>query len=256
MKTWNISYFNQIALIVFFSFGLFGCATTATPEQAASFAQKPIITDPLEPFNRTMYGVNKRLDSAIVKPLAQGYRAITPAPVRSSVTNFFANIEEISVFVNKILQARFKEAGVTAGRFAINTTVGVLGLFDVAANKLNIHEEQADFGQTMYVWGVKRSEYLVLPILGVSTVRDTAGKAPDYLFGVWDYTPLEVQIIAYALMSINLRAIYLDQEDILKSAFDEYAFVRDIYIQQRTAFLTGKTDVTDWDEELINEYTY
>lgn len=247
---------TQIFLIAVLALGLLGCATTATPEQAKARAALPTITDPFEPFNRTVYAMNKSVDTVLVKPLAQGYTAVTPAPVRSSVTNFFNNIEEIPVFINTVLQGRFKDAGVTAGRFAINSTLGILGLFDVADVNMKIKEEQADFGQTFYVWGVKRSPYLVLPILGPSTVRDSLGKVPDYFIGVWDFAPLEVQIIAYSLMAVNLRATYLDQEEILKSAFDEYTFVRDIYIQQREAMLKGNKDMLDWDEELINEYVY
>lgn len=240
-------------LIILLSLGLFGCASTATPEQAAAFAAQPLITDPFEPFNRSMYSVNKRLDTVLLKPLAQGYTAVTPAPVRASVGNFFANIEEVSVFVNKILQARFKEAGNTAGRFTINTTLGFLGLSDVAT-KMGIEREQADFGQTFYMWGIKRSPYLVLPMLGPTTAREGVGKVPGYLVSVWDFTAWEVQTAAFGLMAVDMRARYLDQTDVLDSAFDEYTFVRDIYIQQREATLLGRTDVTDWDEDLINEH--
>jgi phospholipid-binding lipoprotein MlaA len=244
---------TQMILILLLSLSLFGCATTATPEQAARIAAEPIITDPFEPFNRAMYGLNKNLDKAIVKPVAEGYRAVTPAQVRTSVGNFFSNIEEVPVFANKVLQAKFKEAGNTLRRFAVNTTLGVLGLFDVAT-KMGIDREQGDFGQTLYVWGVKSSPYLVLPVLGPTTMRDGLGKLPDYYLGLWDFTSLEVQIAAYALMAVNVRSTYLDQEDILKSAFDEYAFVRDIYIQRRESTLKGQNDITDWDEDLINEH--
>ncbi len=246
----------KLIFLIALSFSLFGCATTSTPEQAAQFAREPIITDPFESFNRTMYGLNKNLDTAVVKPVAEAYVAVTPAPVRSSITNFFANIEEIPVFINTVLQARFTDAGVTAGRFAINTTLGLLGLFDVATNHMGIEERQADFGQTFYVWGIKHSAYLVFPVLGPSTVRDTAGKVPDYFIGVWDFAPLEVQILAYGLRAVNKLSTYLEQEDKLKYAFDEYSFMRDIYIQQREAFLKGNDDVLDWDEDLINENVY
>jgi phospholipid-binding lipoprotein MlaA len=235
---------------------LWGCATTTTPGEAPKSAGKPLITDPFEPFNRTMYGFNKGVDTVLVKPVAKGYNVVVPPSVRDGVWNFFANIEEVSVFLNTLLQARFTDAGITLGRFTINSTIGVLGIFDVAADKWDITEKQADFGQTLYSWGIKRSAYLVMPILGPSTVRDTMGKAPDYLFSVWDFAPWEVQIAAYGLMAVSLRASYLDEEEYLQSAFDEYAFVRDIYIQQRVALLKGREDVTDWDEDLINEHTY
>ncbi|MFA6037060.1 MAG: VacJ family lipoprotein [Legionellales bacterium] len=241
-------------LILLLTLALYGCASTATPEQAAAFAQEPMITDPYEPFNRAMYGLNKNLDSVLVKPLAQGYVAVTPPKVRESVGNFFGNIEEISVFVNTVLQARFADAGKTAARFAINSTLGILGIFDVAAVNMDLEEAQGDFGQTFYVWGIKRSAYLVLPVLGPTTGREAVGKVPGYFFSVWDFTPWEVQIAAFGLMAIDVRSQYLDQEEILSSAFDEYSLVRDIYIQQREDFLSGQEDVTDWDEDLINEH--
>lgn len=241
-------------LIIVLTLGLFGCASTATPEQAAAFAQEPMITDPYEPFNRVMYGLNKNLDSVLTKPLAKGYVAVTPAPVRESVGNFFGNIEEISVFVNTVLQARFEDAGITATRFVVNSTLGILGLFDVAAHHMGIEEAQGDFGQTFYAWGIKRSAYLVLPVLGPTTGREAVGKIPGYYFSVWDFTPWEVQIAAFGLMAVDVRSQYLDQEELLTSAFDEYSLVRDIYIQQREAFLSGQEDVTDWDEDLINEH--
>jgi phospholipid-binding lipoprotein MlaA len=244
---------NMRILIILLSLCVFGCASTATPEQAAAFADEPMITDPFEPFNRTMYSFNKGLDTVVLKPIAQGYVEITPPKVRNSVESFFGNIEEISVFVNTVLQARFEDAGITAARFAINSTLGVLGLFDVAAN-WGIEEEQGDFGQTFYEWGVKRSAYLVLPVLGPTTGREGVGKVPGYFFSVWDFTAWEVQMAAFGLMAVDLRSQYLDQEEILKNAFDEYSLVRDIYIQQRETFLTGTEDVTDWDEDLINEH--
>ncbi|HLF66858.1 MAG TPA: VacJ family lipoprotein [Gammaproteobacteria bacterium] len=247
---------SQLATIFLLAVSLWGCATTASPEQAAAIAKKPMITDPFEPFNRTMYSFNKGLDTVLVKPIAEGYEAITPAPVRNSVGNFFTNIEEISVFVNKVLQARFTEAGTTAARFTVNSTVGVLGLFDMAT-RMGIEKTQADFGQTLYTWGIKRSAYLVLPVLGPTTVRDgIPGKAMDYYLSVWDFTPLEVQIAAFGLYAIHVRSTYLAQEDIIASAFDEYAFVRDIYIQRREVILKGSNDVTDWDQDLINEHLY
>lgn len=240
-------------LILVLTLALYGCASTATPEQAAAFAQKPMITDPYEPFNRAMYGLNKNLDSALVKPLAEGYVAVTPAKVRESVGNFFGNIEEISVFVNTVLQARFADAGKTAARFAINSTLGILGIFDVADVNMGLKEAQGDFGQTFYVWGIKRSAYLVLPVLGPTTGREAVGKIPGYYFSVWDFAPWQIEVPAFALMAVNVRSQYLDQEELLGSAFDEYSLVRDIYIQQREAFLTGQ-DVLDWDEDLINEH--
>ncbi|MGA2654753.1 MAG: VacJ family lipoprotein [Gammaproteobacteria bacterium] len=239
--------------IILLSLSLYGCATTSSPEQAAAFAEKPMITDPFEPINRKVYSFNKGLDTILVKPIAEGYVAVVPPFARSRVEDFFANIEEISVFVNTVLQARFEDAGITAARFAINSTLGVLGLFDVAES-WGMPEKQGDFGQTFYVWGVKRSVYLMLPVLGPTTGRETVGKVPGYLFSVWDFTPWEVQTAAFGLMAVDIRSQYLDQEEILNNAFDEYSLIRDIYIRQRETFLTGTEDVTDWDEDLINEH--
>lgn len=238
---------------ILLTLSLYGCATTSSPEQAAQFAEEPLITDPFEPFNRSMYNFNKVLDTILVKPVAEGYVAVVPATARESVDNFFGNIEEVSVFVNTILQGRFEDAGITATRFAINSTIGIFGLFDVA-EKWGMPEKQGDFGQTFYTWGIKRTAYLVLPVLGPTTGREGVGKVPGYFFSVWDLTEFEVQVAAFGLMAIDLRSQYLNQEEILANAFDEYTLVRDIYIQQRETFLKGTQDVTDWDEDLINEH--
>ena len=134
---------------------LVGCATTDK-----TGATRPI--DPLEPLNRKIYGFNSNVDTYVARPIALGYRAITPQPVRTGLYNFFANFNDVPITFNKLLQFEFKEAGISASRFVLNSTLGVFGLIDVAGYS-NIEKQQADFGQTLGLWGIKYSPYIVLP---------------------------------------------------------------------------------------------
>ncbi|MDP3036345.1 MAG: VacJ family lipoprotein, partial [Rhodocyclaceae bacterium] len=139
-----------------------GCATSGNPK------------DPIEGYNRAMYGFNEAVDTVLIKPVAQGYDAVLPAPVRTGVTNFFGNIADLFIGVNNLFQGKPDQAASDLGRVLINSTIGILGLFDVATEAgLEKHEE--DFGQTFGRWGVGNGAYVVLPIFGPRTVRDTAG---------------------------------------------------------------------------------
>jgi len=145
---------------------LAGCATSGNPK------------DPLEGFNRAMFAFNDALDAVAIKPVAQGYEAVMPAPLRTGVTNFFANIADLFIGINNLLQGKPEQALSDLGRVLINSTIGILGLFDVASEAgLEKHEE--DFGQTFGRWGVGDGAYLVLPFFGPRTVRDTAGLVLD-----------------------------------------------------------------------------
>ena len=130
--------------------------------------------DPWEGFNRSVFEFNEVLDRNVAKPLAQGYQYITPKPVDDSVTNFFSNLEDVLVIVNDVLQLKFGQALSDTGRVLINTTVGFFGLFDVAS-KIGLEKHNEDFGQTLGYWGVGSGPYLVLPVLGPSTLRDAFG---------------------------------------------------------------------------------
>lgn len=187
--------------------------------------------DPWEGFNRKVFAFNDVVDRYALKPVAQGYRFITPDPVETGVGNFFSNLGEIRTTLNSLLQGKGGNAGVSTGRFLINTTVGIGGLFDVAT-RMDITGREEDFGQTLGAWGVGEGAYLVLPLLGPSTVRDTAGLPVDAY--TYPLTYVEDDTVRYglrALQIIDARAGLLDQEALISG--DRYSFIRDAYLQQR-----------------------
>ena len=198
-------------------------------------AAGPDPRDPLEPFNRGVYKFNDTVDKAVLKPTAQGYAAVVPDPVRSGVTNFFQNFRDVTNAFNDLLQGKFSAAATDVGRIAVNSTVGILGVFDVAS-RIGLTKHNEDFGQTLGFWGLRDGPYLVLPILGPSTVRDSGGLVVDYFtdpeFAIFTEAPLTYAVFSVRL--VNLRANLLEREKIFEAAAtDRYAFLRDAYLQQR-----------------------
>ena len=192
--------------------------------------------DPWEGFNRAMFSFNDAIDGAILKPVAKGYKAVTPNLVQKGVSNFFSNLGEVNNVVNNALQAKPVGAAVSTGRFLINSTIGILGIFDVASY-FGMKEYEEDFGQTLGYWGVNTGPYLVVPFLGPSTVRDTTGfivdqttypEAEDYLnFNLtW-----EEDLALLALDVVQTRAHLLQAESFIVG--DRYSFIRDVYLQSR-----------------------
>jgi phospholipid-binding lipoprotein MlaA len=190
--------------------------------------------DPLEGFNRGVYQFNEDLDTAFLKPLAKGYRAITPAPVDRGVTNFFENIADVRNAANNLLQFKLTRAVTSVGRVLVNSTVGILGFVDVASN-LNMPRYTEDFGQTLGTWGVSPGPFIVLPFFGPSTGRDTVGLVVD-----WYTDPLTYVNdggVAWGLKGLRLvdrRADLLAASKVLEqAALDPYAFTRDAFLQRR-----------------------
>jgi phospholipid-binding lipoprotein MlaA len=228
---------------------LTGCATTpsgdmgAEPDATAAAqdaAEKDAANDPFEGFNRAMYTFNDTLDRYFLKPVAQGYRAVTPKPVRTGVSNFFSNLFEPIVMLNSLLQGKVANAGSDLGRFVTNSTVGLFGLFDVASHwGMARHEE--DFGQTLGKWGFSEGPYLVLPILGPSTIRDGVGTTVDFYTHPVSY--MEQRSTATKVNSLRIidaRSRLLEAGDILEQAAgdDPYIFVREAYRQRRRSLVT------------------
>jgi len=205
-------------------FCLTGCATGPQTNPA----------DPLEPLNRSVFRFNDTVDENVLKPVATGYRDYTPTLVQTGVRNVFNNFSDVSAALNNGLQLKGRQAASSLMRVLVNTTVGVYGLFDVAtAIKLERYPE--DFGQTLGYWGVRSGPYLVLPLLGPSTVRDTAGLPVD-----WQVDPVNNERIAnfgpetQILRIVDRRASYLAAGNMLNEAsIDKYAFLRDAYLQRR-----------------------
>lgn len=201
-----------------------GCATSGAERE-----RHP--DDPWEGFNRKVFAFNDVLDRYALKPVARGYRFITPDPVETGVGNFFSNLGEPRTALNSLLQGKGSNASVATGRFLINTTVGIGGLFDVAS-RMEVTGREEDFGQTLAVWGLEAGPYLVLPLLGPSTVRDTAGLPLDmYAYPTTYVEDDELRMGLTALRVIDARAGLLDQEALIRG--DRYSFIRDTWLQQR-----------------------
>ena len=193
------------------------------------------ISDPLEPMNRVFFAFNDQLYFLLLKPVARGYSFILPEGVRISIRNFFDNIETPIRLVNNLLQFKFKSAGNELLRFGVNSTVGVLGLFDIAQNHMDIKAQDEDFGQTLGKWGFGPGFYITWPILGPSSLRDSVGYAGDYFLDPVNY--IDPEIDRYAIKigdQVNRTSLVIGEyEEIKKDAIDPYAAIRDIYHQYR-----------------------
>jgi phospholipid-binding lipoprotein MlaA len=203
---------------------LAGCATGPTADPR----------DPLEPFNRGMYQFNDAVDRAVLKPVATVYRDVLPSPVRTGVTNFFANLQDAWSIVNNALQLKGEAAGNSFMRFGVNTLLGLGGVLDIAT-EMQIGRQTEDFGQTLGYWGVGAGPYLVLPLMGPSTVRDTAALPVDaqgnLVSGIND---VSTRNSLSALNLLNQRSRLLEASKMLDQvALDPYTFTRDAFLQRR-----------------------
>lgn len=199
------------------------------------YLEEDHIADPFEPLNRIAFQFNDKLYFWVLKPVAQGYSRIVVEDVRIAVKNFFNNIATPIRFVNCFLQLKFKPAGNELLRFGINTSVGILGLFDVARDNVGIQMQEEDLGQTLGVWGAGTGFYITWPILGPSSLRDTLGYAGDYFLDPVNYVnPMLDQYAIKVGDRVNRTSLSIgDYEDIKKEALDPYSAVKDIYHQYR-----------------------
>ncbi|HEY1057388.1 MAG TPA: VacJ family lipoprotein [Limnobacter sp.] len=214
-----------------------GCSTLRAPSPA----------DPFEGFNRGVSSFNEGVDTVVLKPLAKGYNAVTAPEVRTVVGNFFSNLEDIAVAFNNLLQGKPKEAGGDISRFALNSTIGIFGLVDVAS-ELGFQKHDEDFGQTLGVWGVGSGPYLVLPLLGPSTLRDASGKVVDAPLNPLRYhDDVSERNSLIFLNLVDKRARLLPATDLVdRVALDKYAFVRDAYLARRASQIRdGAPDPND-----------
>ncbi|PKO47833.1 MAG: ABC transporter [Betaproteobacteria bacterium HGW-Betaproteobacteria-22] len=219
-------------------FLLVSCACALALNGCASQASK----DPLEGINRGIYKFNDVADKAVFKPVATGYKAVAPTPVRKGINNFFNNLGSITSVLNNLLQFKFANAFSEAGRFVINSTFGLAGFIDVASmDKIPVHKE--DFGQTLGHWGVGSGAYLVLPFLGPSTVRDTTGlvfdsATTDPITYTHNIGEIRLHNQLRAVQFLDKRTELLDASDLVDEAsLDPYAFMRDAYLQRRASMV-------------------
>ena len=212
--------------------------------------------DPLEPMNRAIFGFNEIVDDNILEPVAKGYRYVTPDPVERSVSNFFNNLGEINTIINSALQMKLDKTITSSSRLAINSTVGVLGLFDVATS-LGIQREREDFGQTLGFYGISSGPYLVLPFFGPSSFRDAPGFYADVMMEksispVYTELHHEERQAIQATNVLDTRANLLKATKILDTAAkDKYIFLRESYLQRRAKLVTDGKDVQDFEIDVL-----
>ncbi len=246
--------------LLFLALALGGCATTSgetradnAPVEAAATPPSPAQLDPWQPFNRKMHAVNSLLDKVILRPVARVYANVTPKVMRKGVSNFFGNLQQPVTTINLALQGRPKAAVESVGRFALNITVGLAGLFD-PATQVGLPYHDKDFGQTFARWGWHTSRYLVLPIFGPGTVRDTVGKGAGTTVSPISWLAEQGGPEISILYGIDARASVLAADAFLVDAEDEYLLVRDAYLQRRHCQLVDCTDqVPDY---LLPDYDF
>jgi phospholipid-binding lipoprotein MlaA len=217
----SIRYFGLICCLA----ALAGCATAPG---------RTVNDDRFEGFNRSVYKFNDAIDRAALKPVAKGYKKITPQWMRTGISNFFGNLEYPAVALNQFLQGKGKLGLRDTGRFLVNTTLGLGGLLDVASH-MGLDKNDEDFGQTLAKWGVRSGPYLTLPLFGPSSLRDAPSRVVDYFFSPTTYweIPWEAQWGQRSLDVIQMRAALLALDPTLQRAYDPYAFIRDAWVQQR-----------------------
>ncbi|MDD4928271.1 MAG: VacJ family lipoprotein [Gallionella sp.] len=222
---------------------LTGCASTRPLNPA----------DPLESFNRGVYTFNDTLDKAVVKPVAQGYNKVMPDLAKTMVINFFSNLDDVVVTANDLLQFKFVQGFSDGMRVLVNSTVGIGGLIDVASMNLDKHNE--DFGQTLGYWGIKSGPYLVIPVLGPSTLRDSIGDIGDSQISPIARTQhVRTRNQLYLTRGIKRRAQLLTDENLLDGTImDRYSFIRDAYLQRRENRVYDGNPPSDTDENTESE---
>ncbi|MDI1230039.1 MAG: VacJ family lipoprotein [Methylobacter sp.] len=239
--------FSGLLIVVALTLG--GCATTGDVAHQAVVNK----TDPYENVNRKIFGFNDSVDNYVAEPVSIAYKWITPQFMQTGVFNFFNNLKNVNVVINDVLQAKFSQGAEDTGRFAINSTIGLGGLVDVAKH-VGLEQNEEDFDQTLAVWGVPQGSYLVLPILGPSTARGIPGAVFDAAANPVSYIGMPVQLLAM----LNARA---SAEGALKfideAALDPYVFTRESFLQWRNNLATdGKAeasfDMDDLEDESLD----
>lgn len=211
---------------------------------------KPDPSDRFERFNRSVYRFNTAVDHAILRPIARTYVRVTPRPVRIGVSNVVTNLAYPVTLVNSFLQGRVSDGMTDTARLVVNSTIGIGGLFDPASG-MGLERHEQDFGLTLGHWGVHSGPYLMLPLLGPSTLRDGFGLVPDYLLlheietvKLFSNNPY-AEWSLFSVTTVNRRAQLLDEDPILERSYDSYAFLRGAYLQRREYLIHGSDQSPD-----------
>ena len=245
----NLKIFILTLIILFFNISISANEVdkvTTEPKDFETTKYEDEIYDPLESFNRAIFGFNNAADKLILEPVAKGYTKL-PNPVQSGISNFLSNLRMPLVVVNQVLQGQFKNAADSTGRFLVNSTVGLFGVIDVA-DKIGLEETKEDFGQTLATWGVGDGFYIVLPIFGPSNIRDTTGLVltsltdPFNAYAVSEGEPFIIPLRT-ASNAIDQRSKIIDEVNALRNnSVDYYAAVRSSYYQNRKASILNEGD--------------
>ncbi|MFT5132675.1 MAG: phospholipid-binding lipoprotein MlaA [Gammaproteobacteria bacterium] len=245
MNKYKLKDIAKIISLVFVIALATGCASNQEKSAATP--------DPLEPMNRAFYSFNEGLDQHLIKPIAEAYVNITPEPIRVGVTNFYANLAYLNVILNSFLQGKFEQGFSDAGRFLINSTLGIGGIFDVAT-PAGLPRHNEDLGQTLATWGVERGTYLYLPIQGPDTARNLPNIATRLLLNPITYLSGAILFPITALNVINIRANLLDATNIRdEAAVDPYSFTREAYLQQREYLIHDGNPPTEGYDDIFDE---
>ena len=245
----KIKKLSLVIVILLFSNYLYGATSDNVKTESSDFETSKIedeIYDPIEPFNRAIFSFNNAADKLILEPVAKGYKKL-PSPLQSGINNFLSNLRMPLIFVNQLLQGQGKNASESAGRFLVNSTIGVFGLVDVA-DKIGLEEKEEDFGQTLATWDVGDGFYVVLPLFGPSNLRDTAGMVLTYTtdpINAYAVSEGEAWVIPLrtAVNAVDQRSKIIDEVNALRNnSIDYYAAVRSSYYQNRKAAINNTND--------------
>jgi len=237
-----VAYTFIISMLV-----LSGCASFSSQKE----------NDPLETMNRGIFKFNEKADEYVLEPVAKGYQYVTPAPVDRGITRFFSNLDDVVVFVNDILQLKFKQAASDGGRFVVNTTVGLLGFLDFATD-MGMPKHNEDFGQTLGFYGVGTGPYIVLPIMGASNLRDATSWYVEgvYVNPIFQIDNHRLMWAVASLKVIDARADLIDLKKIVDdAALDPYEFMRSLHFQRRE-YLVYDGDPPFDDDDLFDDDEY
>ncbi|MBT7542681.1 MAG: VacJ family lipoprotein [Gammaproteobacteria bacterium] len=225
-----------------------GCASVT----GSSYMSDP--NDPWQTVNRPVFAINDAFDQGLFKPLAEGYNAITPEPIRNGVTNFFSNLNELDNVINNFFQGKITESATSLGRFVVNSTIGIGGLLDVASN-IGLEKSREDLGQTLGVLGTGSGPYVVLPLLGSSSVRDIPGRVLSmYLNPLAWLDDISFRNIMVGINAVDDRSNLLAKEDIAKEiSNDKYTLYKDAYLEEREfQVLDGNLDDSDLTKDIAD----
>ena len=250
----NRSFSLNLSALLVLGIALTGCASIKKEPEPIEFAKQ----DPYENVNRSVFKFNEMLDNNVMEPVARGYKVVVPGPIRSMFTNIRSNFDDIGVTVNSLLQLKFANAATSSGRMMVNSTFGLGGILDVASD-MGMEKRNEDFGQTLGFYGVPSGPYVMLPLLGPSTLRDAGGLILDsaldpIVVGSFFVAPY-IGPVVNSVKVADMRAVLLDTDKTLEdAALDKYEFLRDAYLQRRRSLIfDGAPPRRKVDEDLLSE---